>query len=160
MSSRCRYFQGDDMNKLFQILGSLMFVSILLIAGAMLYLTLKGYTTWYFGVNGQVTIDGRKTAGYMHANARRTLLLLTRTDQTRPETYLVSLRDDKGIVDCGGFHPTRFLPFPIGDVNPPCSIFTADPANVIDGPLAATLVRGRRSVEFSTTSGRRVKAEW
>lgn len=116
--------------------------------------------TWYFRVSGQVTIDGRNTTAYMHGNAQRTLLLLMRTDGNRPETYLVSLRNDNDVVDCGGFHPTRFLPFLIGDVNPPCSIFTVNPANVIDAPLAATLVRGRRSVEFSTASGKKVRAEW
>jgi hypothetical protein len=161
MRSRCPYCQGDDdMKRLTQILGSLILITILFLAGAMLYSTLKGYTTWYFPVNGQVTTDGRETGGYMHANPQRTLLLLTRTDGSRPETYLVSLRDDKGILDCGGFHPTRFFPIPIGDVNPPCSAFTVDPAKIIDAPLSMTLVRGQRSVEFSTVSSKKVKAEW
>ena len=151
---------GGIIKKLFQILGSVAFMGILLIAGAVIYSTVKGYTTWYFRVNGKITVDGHSTSGYMHANTQRTLLLLTRTDQVQPETYLVALEHGKGIVDCGQWHPIRFIPFPIGDVNPPCSAFVVDPATVLDAPLTKSLVLRRRSVEFSTSSGRKIIAEW
>jgi hypothetical protein len=147
------------MKGLLRALGTLIFFSVLLLAGAMLYSTLKGYTTWYFRVNGRVTVDGRKTTGYMHANTQRTILLLTRTDDARPETYLVPLRGHQAVLDCGAWHPARFLPFPVGDLSPPCSFFT-DPAAVRDPLATGTLQRMPRSVEFATVSGRKVKAEW
>ncbi len=150
----------DDMKTLFRSLSSLIFLVVLLLAGAMRYSTAKGYTTWYFRVSGQVTVDGHNTSGYMHANTERTLLLLTRTDETKPETYLISLVDRKLIFDCGKWHPIRFFPMPIGDLNPPCSFFTVDPVQVVDAPVSATLVLGRKSIEFSTASGKKVKAEW
>jgi len=154
----------DAMKTPLDILGALVVVVVLvavsITAFAIWDSVAKGYTTWYFRVNGRVTVDGHKTTGYMHANTQRTVLLLTRTDGRRPETYLVSLGDEKAILDCGKWHPTRFLPFPIGHVNPPCSIFTVEPADVADAPVSATLVRERRSIEFSTASGKKVKAEW
>ena len=86
------------MKRLFQFLGSVILLGVLVLAGAIVYSTAKGYTTWYFRVNGQVTVDGQRTTGYMHANTQRTLLLLTRTDQTRRETYLITLRDERMII--------------------------------------------------------------
>jgi len=148
------------MRKLFRILSSLVFAIITLLAGAILYSTVKGYTTWYFRVNGQVTVDGRGTSGYMHVNTQRTLLLITRTDGTEPETYLVSIVGLMRISDCGEWHPIRFLPVPIGHLNQPCSVFTADPTKVADAPVSATLAGGGGSIEFSTVSGKHVKAEW
>jgi len=142
----------------FRILGSLVLTGIVLVLVSVIYSTVKGYTTWYFRVNGNVTVDGHKTSGYMHANTARTILLLTRTDGTNPETYQILLSYGKGINDCGGWNPPRFFPIAIGDVDPPCLI--VDPAKVIDAPLARTLVHERRSVQFSTASGKKVKAEW
>ena len=144
-----------------QILGWLIFVSILLVVGAaVVYPTAKGHMKWYFRVNGQVTVDGHETGGYMHANTDRTILLVTRTDGIRPETYLVSLGNEKAVLDCGEWHPIRLLAFPVTDVNPPCSAVTVDSSRIVDAPVAATLVRRSRSVEFSTASGKNVKAEW
>ena len=148
----------SDMRVLLQVLGVVVFGFILLIAGSVLYSTEKGYMKLYFRVNGDVLVDGGKTSGYMHASTDRAILLITRTDGTRPETYLVSLRSQSFISDCGKWHPVRFLPTAIEHVNPPC-VFT-DPAEVSDAPMPATLVRARKSVEFLTASGRRVKAEW
>ena len=125
-----------------------------------MYSTHRGHMTWYFRVNGLVTVDGRKTTGYLHANTQKTLLLLSRTDHDRPETYAVSLDRGRSILDCGEWHPIRFLPMPVGDVNPPCSGVTAAPAQDRDPPVPATLVRAPRYVEFSTASGKKVKGEW
>ena len=148
------------MKKLLHILVWVVSIGILVLAGAMVYSTQRGHMTWYFRVNGQVTVDGRKTTGYLHANTLKTLLLLTRTDDATPETYAVSLDRGRPIIDCGEWHPIRFLPMPVGDLNPPCSGFTADPAQDRDPPIPATLVRAPRYVEFSTASGKKVKGEW
>jgi len=150
----------NDMKRVFRILCSAVFAVILLFAGAMAYSTAKGYMRWYFRVNGYITVDGHTTTGYMHANTQRTLLMVTRTDGSRPESYLVYLRDESVVLDCGEWHPVRLLPFPVGHVSPPCSAFTVDSEKVVDAPVPKTLVRERRSVEFLTASGKRVKAEW
>ena len=63
------------MKRLSKTVGQIIVIVILFLVGAMLYSTIKGYTTWYFRVNGQVTVDGRHTTGYLHANLQRTLLL-------------------------------------------------------------------------------------
>jgi|SRR5208282_486351 len=147
------------MRRLLRSLGTLIVLGILILASAMVYSTVRGYTRWYFRVNGQVTIDGRKTTGYMHANTERTMLLLTRTDGARPETYLVPFRDRQVVLDCGDWHPVRLLPSPVGDMSPPCSVFT-DPATLKDPAISGTLRRKAGSVEFSTASGKKVKAEW
>ncbi len=146
--------------RLFQILGSVILVGFLLLAVAMVYSTSKGYMRWYFRVSGRVTVDGNATSGYLHANTQRTLLMLTRTDASRPETYLVTLEGDQAVIDCGQWHPIRFIPFPVGHLNPPCSVFTVEPTKVADAPVSKTLVRRRQSVEFSTSSGKKIKAEW
>jgi len=56
------------MKKMLRILGWLLAAGVLVLVSATLYSTLEGYTTWYFRVNGQVTVDGHETNGYMHAN--------------------------------------------------------------------------------------------
>jgi hypothetical protein len=134
--------------------------SIIAIAGfSLAYSSSKGYTTWYLRVNGRVTVDGRVTNGYLHANSQRTVLLVTRKDEDKPETYLVPVGLQTTIFDCGEWHPVRFIPTPIGDLNPPCSVFTK-PAEIKDAPVQATLIRRRNSVEFSTASGKKIEAEW
>jgi hypothetical protein len=130
------------------------------VGAGVVYSTAKGYMSWYFRVNGEVTVDGHATPGYMHANTQRTVLLLTRTDEARPETYLVALEHGQRIIDCGEWHPSRFVPFSIGDVNPPCSAFSLDPIKILDAPVPKSLVLGRRSIEFSTSSGKKIRAEW
>lgn len=145
------------MKKLLRTLGWILFAGLLLAAGLIILASAKGYITWYFRVNGIVTVDGKK-AGYLHANTDRTILLITRTDGGRPETYLVPIASSKAILDCGHWHPVRFLPIAIGDLNPPC--WFSDPKAVMDAPVASTLVSSRRSVAFSTVSRKKVKAEW
>ena len=143
-----------------KVLRWIVFAGVLLFAAAMVYSTWKGDTLWYFRVNGSVLIDGHKTSGYMHANTARTLLLLTRTDGARPETYLVSLGDQRAVNNCGEWYPLRFLPMPVSHVNPPCSARTVDAAKVGDPAIVTTLARGKRFVEFSTVSGKKVRGEW
>jgi hypothetical protein len=108
-------------------------------------------------------VDGHETAGYLHANLKRTVLLLTRTDGKRAETYLVHL-SDMTMVDCGDWNPPRFLPAvigvtKIGDANPPCAATTSPAAN-LDPPLNGSVITRQRSIEFATASGKHVKAEW
>ena len=148
------------MKRVFGILSRLVLLTVIFCLVAMVYSTAKGYMIWYFRVNGSVTVDGHNTGGYMHANTQRTALLITRTDESRPETYLVPVASGKTILDCGQWHPIRFLPIPIGDVNPPCSGFNEKAESAVDPPVNETLVRSRRSVEFLTASGKKVKAEW
>jgi hypothetical protein len=147
------------MKKLLRVIGWILSVFLVFIAFAMAYSTAKGYMTWYFRMRGVVTVDGRKTNGYLHANTARTALMITRTDGSEPETYLLTVKDRGTIIDCGDWHPIRFLPAPIGDLSPPCSVFT-NPASIKDGPRSSVVVTSRRSVEFSTASNKRVKAEW
>jgi hypothetical protein len=142
------------MRKLLKIVGSLVIVCIALVAIRMG----EGYARWYFRVNGSVTVDGHETSGYLHANLKRTVLLLTRTDGKKTETYLIRLLD-MTMVDCGDWNPPRFFPALIGDINPPCTGFV-DHATIIDPPVDGTVITRQRSIELSTASGRRVKAEW
>jgi len=141
-------------------LGRLASLAVLLIVGALVYSSWRGYTRWYFRVDGQVLVNGHETAGYLHTNTDKTLLLLTRTDDSHPETYLVSLGPTKTILDCGDWHPLRFLPFPVGHANPPCAAFTVDPTKVHDPATQATATTGRNYIEFTTTSGKKVRAQW
>lgn len=147
------------MKRLLRVLGWIIFLGVLLVVGVVVYSTAKGHLTWFFRVNGAVTVNGESTSGYMHANTKRTVLLVTRTDNETPETYLVPLQDSGWIVDCGKWHPFRFLPVPIRDVNPPCSGYDT-PTGVRDAPNSFAAITSRRSVEFTTASGKRIKAEW
>src|SRR5215471_7225993 len=139
------------MKKVFRIAGSIALGALLLGVFALMYSTVKGTTRWYFRVNGQVLVDGQQTSGYMHANADRTILLITRTDGARAETYLVPVADRTTVLDCGDWRLVRFIPNPVEGANPPCS-GVADSAKTSDAPVSSTLVREGRFVSFSTAS--------
>jgi hypothetical protein len=141
-------------------LGRMAVIAVLFLVAAIVYSTWHGYMRWYFRVDGQVLVDGQKTTGYLHAHTDKTILLLTRTDGSRSETYLVFLGPTKTVIDCGEWHPLRFLPIPIGDQSPPCSGFNINPAKILDPPTRATAITGRNFIEFSTTSGKKVLAQW
>lgn len=147
------------MTRLLRVFACLVCLTLLLIAAGLAYSTAKGYLTWCFRVNGIVSVNGIKNSGYLHANTKRTFLLLTRTDKSRRETYLVPLQGSRWIVDCGDWHPTQFLPVLIGDVDPPCSGYDT-PTGVADTPKSQTLITHSHSVEFSTISGKKIRAEW
>jgi hypothetical protein len=115
------------MKTLLRALGRIAILALLFVIGSIVYSTWHGYMRWYFRVDGQVLVDGQKTTGHLHANTDKTILLLTRTDGSRPETYLVSLGPTKTIIDCGEWHPLRFLPIPIGDQSPPVLGSTSTP---------------------------------
>ena len=142
--------------RLAKLLGSLWIVGAAVLIVLVVHSTNAGATQWFFRVNGQVSVNGHENSGYMHANTRRTFLLVTTTDGRKPETYVVPLISIK-MWDCGSWHPVRFLPAPMGPWSS-CNL-PADPA-AVDAPLPKTLLCRQRSVEFMTASGRRVKAEW
>ena len=148
------------MKKLLRALGVILLVGLLFAAGSLAYSTWRGTISWYLRVVGQVVVNGRETSGYLHANSQKTILLLTRTDDSRPETYLFSLGLTKTVLDCGDWHPVRFLPFPVANVNPPCTVSNVDPAKLHDPPATATVTSGRNFIEFSTASGKRVRGQW
>jgi hypothetical protein len=145
------------LKKLAKFLGWLLIISAVVVVSILVHSTMAGTTQWFFRVNGHVTVNGRETSGYMHANTRRTFLLVTTTDGPKPETYVVPLISIK-MWDCGSWHPIRFLPVPIGAWHP-CNL-PADSAKVADPALPKTLVCRQQSIEFTTTSGRKVRAEW
>jgi hypothetical protein len=145
------------LKKLAKLLGLLLIIGAVVVVVILVHSTMAGTTQWFFRVNGHVTINGRETSGYMHANTLRTFLFVTTTDGRKPETYVVPLIRIK-MWDCGNWHPIRFLPTPTGAWHP-CNL-PADPAEVVDPPLPKTLVCRQRSVEFTTSSGRKVRAEW
>ena len=147
------------MKTVFRIAGSIALAGFFLGGFALLYSTVKGSTHWYFRANGQVFVDGRPTSGYLHANVDRTILLVTRTDGEKAETYLVPVADRAAIRDCGEWSPVRFIPNPVRDSNPLCSTST-DLAKIPDAPISSTLIREGRFVSFSTASGKKIKAQW
>jgi hypothetical protein len=141
-----------------RVLGWLVLLGLLLIAFAITYSTATGHMTWCFRVKGTVRVNSQETNGYLHANTKRTFLFVTRTDMGSPETYLVPLQGSDWVVDCGKWHPIRFFPIAISDVNPPCSGYDI-PMGVRDAPTSPALI-ARRSVEFTAASGKKIKAEW
>ena len=86
--------------------------------------------------------------------------MLTITMSSERETYLIAFGDHHDIVDCGQFHPPHYYPVAIGDVTPPCSVFNIDWAQVREPPQRRTLKTNPNSVEFLTTSGHAIRAEW
>lgn len=146
------------MKKVLRLFGWILLAGMALGAFAISYSTSKGHLMWFFRVAGSVSVNGHYASGYMHANSLRTFLLVTTTDGRKPETYVVPLISIR-MWDCGNWHPIRFLPTAIGDLHSSCML-PAEALTIIDPPLPGTLVRGEKSVEFTTASGRRVRAEW
>jgi hypothetical protein len=122
------------------------------------------YTSWYFVVpNARLTVDGRKVKGWLHRGNHRETLFLTRRENGKAESYLIwAPRDRKGMVwNCGDWTAPRFPTFPIGDLNPPCSIFSASNAPASKSSLPARdLVVGTSFVEFAADDGSRIKVSW
>lgn len=143
-----------------KVLVLLVFAFALLVAAALTYSTLHGYMAWWLWSGGSVAVDGT-THGYLHINKQHSSVIITRTDSNPPQSYLVDVSERKWIIHCGEWHAPRFPAFPIGDLNPPCSIFSngADLPRA-DNPVEATLKAGPGSVEFETTQGHKVSASW
>ena len=122
------------------------------------------YTAWYFVVpNARITLDGRRQPGWLHRGNHREALFLTRRDEGRAESYLIWVPHDRqGIVwSCGTWTAPRFPAFPIGDVNPPCWMFSASEAPLPKPTLPVrNLVAQPGSVEFTADDGSRLRASW
>ena len=112
-----------------------------LIAGGLTYSTLHGYMVWWLWSNGSVAVDGNRH-GYIHINKQQSAVIITRTDSTPRQSYLVALSGRRWMIHCGEWYAPRFPDFPVGDVNPPCSI-SSNGADLptADNPLVATRVR-------------------
>jgi hypothetical protein len=139
--------------------GLLLFIFAFLLAAALTYSTARGYMTWWLSSDGQVAVDGVRS-GYLHRNWKHSAVIITRTDSHPPQSYLVGL-NGKHMIHCGEWHAPRLLAFSIGDVNPPCSIFSngGDLQNV-DNADVSTLTVGRDFVEFHTRKGKKVTVTW
>ena len=143
-----------------KVAGLLLFTFVLLIAAGLTYSTLQGYATWWFWSSGSVAVDGSRH-GYMHINKQNSAVIITRTDSSPRQSYLVALSGRKWMIHCGEWHAPRLPAFPIGDVNPPCSIFSnGAELPTADNPIVGTLKAGPHSIEFQTMQGRRVSASW
>jgi hypothetical protein len=77
------------------------------------------------------------------------------------QSYLIWLGDKKHVTHCGEWQAPRFPAFPIGDVNPPCSVFTNSWGMVsADDAVSSTLAARPGFVEFQTVQGKKVTAFW
>jgi hypothetical protein len=134
---------------------------LVLITLAVAYSTCSGYMVWYLPIRSRIFLDDHETEGYVHrCLTDHRLVMITIRNNPKPETYLVWLEHRHNIVDCGQFHPPPYLPIPIGDLSPPCSMFNIDPTEVRDPPMTQTLLTTPMSVEFSTASGHKIRAQW
>jgi hypothetical protein len=143
--------------QLLKLLALLILTPITLIASLLFIRTEQGRIGWFVLEPGQVIIDGEHTSGYLHLERSQRLLLLSRTDELRPITYLISLGATRLAIDCADWSPGRWWVVAMGgDVNPPC--FWASGER--DPILFPTLKKGPSFVEFWTRSGKKVRAQW
>jgi hypothetical protein len=133
---------------------------LLVIALALTYSTAHGYMTWWVWSRGSVSVRG-VSSGYLHVNWKHPMVIITRTDLHPSQSYLVWIGEKNTLIHCGEWHAPRVPVFPIGDVNPPCSIFSnRDDMPSADDPVASTLTARPGFVKFQTVQGNRVVASW
>jgi hypothetical protein len=107
-----------------------------------------------------VAVNGVRS-GYLHRNSAYSAVIITRTDLSPAQSYLVGLSDRRWLIHCGEWHAPHFVAFPIGDVNPPCSIFgNGSDMPKADNPESSTLTVRPDFVEFYTVQGKRITASW
>ena len=126
------------------------------------YSTWHRYMTWWFWRHGTVMVDNT-AHGFIHQRFDDSAVLITRTDTSPRQSYLVSLFGRKTLIHCGAWSAPRFLTFPIGDVNSPCSVFSDTASADSDQhvyPENATLVVQGNTVSFTTVSGKHIQAAW
>jgi hypothetical protein len=147
--------------RLLKVLGAVVFALFLLIVFAFSYSTTHGYMMWWLPVpSGNVAVNGVRS-GYLHRNSAHSAVMVTRTDLSPSQSYLVGLSERPELIHCGRWHAPRFFAFPVGDVNPPCSIFSnGRDLPEADNPKSSTLMVGPQSVEFYTTQGKKITAFW
>jgi hypothetical protein len=139
-------------------------VFALFAAALLTFSTARGHTQWWLISGGRVAVDGVR-GGYLHTSWSRPFVVITRTDSTRAQSYLVRLSGSaefsEGITYCNNWHAPRLPAFPMGDVNPPCTGFLDDPDTPdADRPLSKTLTARPGFVEFTTVRGKEVTAKW
>ena len=132
----------------------------LLVGIGLVYSTTHGYMTWWVWSRGHVTVGGISN-GYLHLNRKHSGVIITRTDLHPGQSYLIWLGEKNFLIHCGEWHATRLPAFAIGDVNPPCSVFSngSDMASA-DNPIESTLTARPGFVEFQTMQGKKVVAAW
>lgn len=145
---------------LLKIIRTLLTVAAILLVVALVNSAVNGHTFWLLPAGGSVLVDG-KPGGYLHTDWKNNVWVVTRTDIEPSESYLVNLSREHSVADCGAFRPTRFLPYPVGDVNPPCmgfeDVYKLEHADLPD-PSSESMQA--HQIEFSTRSGKRVKITW
>ena len=149
------------MSGLLKVVGTIVLAFLLLILAAGVYSTTHGYTTWWLQVSsGNVAANGVR-CGYLHRNWAHSAVIITRTDLSPAQSYLVGLFDRRWLIHCGEWHAPHFVAFPIGDVNPPCSIFVnGSEMQKADNPESSTVTVRSDFVEFYTIQGKRITASW
>lgn len=133
-----------------------------LVALVIAHRALSPYTAWYFRVSdARLTVNGKEVRGSLHRGNRGQTLFLTRRDKSKAESYMISIPQDRqGFVsNCGSWTAPSLIAFPIGDVNPPCWIFSDGEASTLGRPNR-NLVLGVRSIEFTADDGSRITAFW
>jgi len=142
-----------------RIVGAALLILTLLVIAAIGYSTSRGYTTWWFRSSGYVAVDGVRE-GYLHTNWSHTVVIVTRSDTTPTQSYLVRISGSKLLIHCGDWQAPQRAVFSMGDVRFPCSVFnpTAGPRD--DLPLPSTLSVRPSFVEFATVRGKKVTATW
>ena len=145
------------MTRLLKLLVLLGLLPILLVAALLVHETTAGRIGWFVLSPANVIVDGVPHSGYLHRAHNRPYFLLTRTDDTTLHTYLIALRPQRFLIDCGNRSAGRWWFVPMGgDINPPCSGFSKER----DPALFPTFNQGLGLVEFWTRSGKKVRAEW
>ena len=148
--------------RLLRFLWVVLFASFLLTVVAVAYSSTYGYTIWWLRVpRGYVAVNGVRS-GYVHKSLGHSSVIITRTDLSPPQSYLVGLSEDRrGLVHCGRWRAPDFFVFLIGDVNPPCTALSNDwYLPEADDPESATLSVRAQSVEFYTKQLKKINASW
>ncbi len=120
---------------------------LILVVLAMAYSTARGYTVWFIKIpHAVITVNGRRTNGWLHEANNGNRIFITRSDSSKPETYdLVFAHDGDGrVLSCGVWVASRLPMIPIGDVNPPC---------FFEGLAGHGVTKGPRSLAFTTNDG-------
>lgn len=143
-----------------RFIGLALFTFALLFAAGLWYSTAHGYMTWWFSSGGKVAVDGARS-GFLHVNRAHSAAIVTRTDLRPTQSYLVSLSGKKFVIHCGDWQAPRYPAFFIGDVNPPCSVFTnGSDRSTADNAVLSTLRACPGLVEFQTERGKKVTVSW
>lgn len=137
---------------------------LVFVVAPLVYSAFDPYIVWYFAdYHARLTVDGKPAPGRVHRDRSGRAIFVTRSDGEKPRTYLIELPSQTSghVLSCGSWVAPRFPAFAIGDVNPPCWIFSfpGDP-NPPPVHLPANFVSGANFVEFTAYDGKRTRATW